>query len=239
MKEQLYTIPVNDAFDKDCECPVCEMYHSLETAAIDFTMGPSYMEDDVRMETDKIGFCADHIKLLYQNQNRLGLGLMLLSHLDNSIKEIEKAAKNGKPSKNGLFKKKEGTSLIKGYIDKLEHSCYICNRMNRMFERYIITFFYLYHNDESFRKKFEQCKGFCAKHYALFYEVAPNHLNGKETEEFIETLNKLYLDNMKRIRDELEWFTDKFDYRYANEPWKNSKDALPRTIQKVNSVWVE
>lgn len=41
MKEQLYTIPVNDEFDKDCECPVCGMYRSLQDAAIDFTMGPT------------------------------------------------------------------------------------------------------------------------------------------------------------------------------------------------------
>ena len=29
MAEKLYTIPVNDAFDADCECPVCEMYMKL------------------------------------------------------------------------------------------------------------------------------------------------------------------------------------------------------------------
>ena len=31
MKEKIYTIPVNDAFDKDCECPLCAMYQELET----------------------------------------------------------------------------------------------------------------------------------------------------------------------------------------------------------------
>lgn len=30
MKEKIYTIPVNDAFDKDCECPLCAMYQELE-----------------------------------------------------------------------------------------------------------------------------------------------------------------------------------------------------------------
>ena len=72
MKEQLYTIPVNDAFAVDCECPVCSMYDSLERDAIEFTMGPSYMEDDIRMETNKIGFCSHHVKQLYKHQNRLG-----------------------------------------------------------------------------------------------------------------------------------------------------------------------
>ena len=56
--EELYTIPVNDAFDLDTECPVCAMQQALEADAIEFTMGPSYMEDDVRMETDRIGFAA-------------------------------------------------------------------------------------------------------------------------------------------------------------------------------------
>ena len=60
MKEQLYTIPVNEAFDEKTECPICSMYHSIEEGALDFTLGPSYMEDDVRMVTDRIGFCDRH-----------------------------------------------------------------------------------------------------------------------------------------------------------------------------------
>ena len=58
MAEQLYTIPVNDAFTTDCECPICEMNRQLERNAIDYTMGPSYMEDDNRAMTDEQGFCA-------------------------------------------------------------------------------------------------------------------------------------------------------------------------------------
>ena len=71
MKEKLYTIPVNDAFSKDCECPVCIMYQELEAAAIDYTMGPSYMEDDIRAMTDAAGFCEKHLRQMYENQNRL------------------------------------------------------------------------------------------------------------------------------------------------------------------------
>ena len=48
MKEKIYTIPVNDAFDKDCECPLCAMYQELENNAVEYTMGPSYMEDNIR-----------------------------------------------------------------------------------------------------------------------------------------------------------------------------------------------
>ena len=89
--EKLYTIPVQDAFNEKSECPVCKMYESLENNAIDFVMGPSYMEDDVRMETDKIGFCKVHIRMMYANQNRLGLGLMLKTHMDKTIKDLEES----------------------------------------------------------------------------------------------------------------------------------------------------
>ena len=47
MKEKIYTVPVNDAFAADSECPVCAMFEQLENDAIEYTMGPSYMEDDI------------------------------------------------------------------------------------------------------------------------------------------------------------------------------------------------
>lgn len=234
MKEQLYTIPVNDEFDKDCECPVCGMYHSLQEAAVDFTMGPSYMEDDIRMETNKTGFCDKHVKLLYKNQNRLGLALILQTHTEQVIKNAEKLARGGR-APGGLFKKRE-TSGVKAYMDDLDASCYICNRMANTFERYLVTIFYLYGSDETFRKKFAACKGFCNRHYAMLYEMAPRQLSGRDCEEFTAVLNRVYIENLKRVRDDLEWFVDKFDHMHANDPWKNSKDALQRTIQKLNSV---
>ena len=32
------------------------------------------------------------------------------------------------------------------------------------------------------------------------------------------------------------WFTKKFDYRNAQEPWKNSRDALPRGMRKMTGL---
>ena len=239
MKEQLYTIPVNDAFGKDCECPVCEMYETLQKNAIDFTMGPSYMEDDVRMVTDRTGFCSNHVKLLYEIQNRLGLALMLKTHMDRSIQEIEKLLQQKQATGGGFFKKKEGLHPVVDFTRSLEHSCFVCNKIRGMFELYLASFFYLYRKEDEFKKKFRASKGFCTKHFGMLYDLAEKHLNGVLLEEFRSELGTLYTENMKRVRDDLEWFTDKFDYRYVNEPWKNSKDALPRTIRKTNSVPVD
>ena len=80
MNEKLYTIPVNDAFNIDCECPLCVMYQELETSTIDFTLGPSYMEDDIRFQTDAAGFCRHHYKQMYDYGNRLGTALILSTH---------------------------------------------------------------------------------------------------------------------------------------------------------------
>jgi len=244
LKEKLYTIPVNDAFGEICECPICLMKKTLESNAIEFTMGPSYMEEDVRFETDKIGFCNHHIHMLYENQNRLGLALMLKTHMDRTIKDIEKLSSNaGKLSSPSIFKKVIASSKkviesssVKSYINELDSSCYICKTMNTTFKRYTATVFTLFVNDCEFRTKFTNSKGFCTTHYGLLYEEAPKYLNGDKLEDFIKTLNTLYLDNVKRVRDDLDWFIDKFDYRFVNEPWKNSKDAVIRSIVKTNSI---
>jgi len=237
LREQLHTIPVNDAFDLGGECPVCNMINELETKSIDFTMGPSYMEDDVRAETSKSGFCQKHMELLYENQNRLGLALIIKSHIDKVINDVEKLSKNNtRIPTPSLFKKQVDNSGVVAYMEDLNSSCYVCDRINGTFDRYIATIFYLYRQEEEFRKKFRECQGFCNQHYGLLYKQASRYLKADKLQDFYKQLNLLYLDNMKRVSDDLEWFINKFDYRYADEPWKNSKDALPRSMNKTNSI---
>lgn len=236
MKEQLYTIPVNEAFDADCECPVCIMMKNLEEDSIEFTMGPSYMEDDIRMETNKVGFCTTHFKKLYAYQNRLGLALILQTHMAEVVKNIESLSKGNKPQAPSLFKRKDSSSPLISYLHKVESSCFVCDRIMRMFDRYLVTIFYLYQRESDFRTKFKSSKGFCLKHYAVLYEKASTELSGSTLNEFIKDLNEVFLSNMHRMEEDIEWFTNKFDYRYANEPWKNSKDALPRTVAKLGGI---
>lgn len=237
MKEKLYTIPVSEAFEVEGECPICSIRKKLETNAIEYTMGPSYMEDDVREATSRLGFCEKHLEQLYKNQNRLGLALILKTHMDKLVRDIEKHSGSGiKLSSPSLFKKKGESSSLVQYLNELEHNCFVCDKVEGTFQRYIATIFHLYHNEESFRKKFSSSKGFCTNHYKVLYSSAQEHLSGTELTDFLKELNQLYLDNMKRVRDDLEWFINKFDYRFADEPWKNSKDALPRSMQKTNSI---
>lgn len=240
MKEQLYTIPVNDAFDADCECPLCYMRKTLEDNAVDYTMGPSYMEDDNRALTDEKGFCDTHIRRLYSEKNRLGLALMLKTHTDKTIKDLKSLSLSKQTaSSSGLFKKNTTASPIGAYIAKLEQSCFICERVENTYQRYFNTVFHLIKKDPGFKNKIKNCKGFCTYHYGELYDGASQWLKGNELEEFLHILNDSYFTNAQRVNDDLEWFINKYDYRYDKEPWKNAKDAIPRTIIKSNHQIVE
>ena len=116
MAEQIYTIPVNDAFDSGCECPMCQMQKDLERNAIEYTMGPSYMEDDNRAMTDKLGFCSHHLRMLYQEKNRLGLALMMNTHMNKTIQDMRALAAKGPAAKAGLFGKNTPNAPVVDYI---------------------------------------------------------------------------------------------------------------------------
>ena len=95
MREQLHTIPVNEAFLSEDECPFCYLQRQTEQRIIRYVGGPgaSYMEPDVRGVTDRVGFCPAHLKKLYDYGNTLGNALMLqtyyLSMLERLRSEIE------------------------------------------------------------------------------------------------------------------------------------------------------
>ncbi|MBQ1193356.1 MAG: hypothetical protein IIX45_04455 [Lachnospiraceae bacterium] len=236
MAEKLYTIPVNEVFEKKCECPVCEIYHNLEKCSLEFTMGPSYMEDDIRAMTDKTGFCKIHSEKLLSMNNRLGMALILKTHTDKVNKDIEKLASNSKVK--GLFKKADNKELL-DYIRELNSSCFVCNRINEVFDRYIATIFHLWKHDSSFKEKYLNSQGFCVEHFGLLMEKAESELSGKAKEEFLLATIRIYNENMTRINEELAWFINKFDYKYKDEPWKNSKDSVPRALTKLNGIVVE
>ena len=248
MPEILYEIPVNDIFDRPCECPVCAMKKKLDDDEVAFAMGPSYMEDDIRLTTDKIGFCAHHMQMMYDFENRLGLGLILNTHMQNIIKNVETLQKKKRNGSKRLFAKDTGSALS-DYIkqttsscficDRIKNTCYVCDHFNATYQRYLDTFFYMYKNSKEFKELFKNSKGFCLEHYGMLYDLAPSHLSGQVLVDFTSDLNETFLTNFKRVQEDVSWFVDKHDYRNKEASWKNSKDSLPRAMTKVNSILSE
>ncbi|MBP5159989.1 MAG: hypothetical protein ILP10_06785 [Lachnospiraceae bacterium] len=239
MKEMLYEIPINDAFDKNCGCPMCYLHNSLTRDTVEFTMGPSYMEDDVRMQTNRLGFCREHVSMLYGHGNRLGLALMLKTHMDEVIDKVEAAQKEGRAASGGFLKKKTAENPVSAYLLTQKESCFMCERINRIFDRYLATVFYMYTHDPGFKGKLEKSKGLCMEHYRLLYELAPQHLKGKDLENFTHDIDEVFLSNLKETRDDVDWYTRKFDYRFKDEPWKNAKDSIQRAMEKTASLYYD
>ena len=239
MQEKIHTIPVNEAFESGDECPFCYMERQVERRTLRFVAGPgaSYMEPDVRYQTDKYGFCPGHMQKLYDYGNALGAALMLQNHYGNLIAELHEAMAAGEaPKKKSLFAKKEPKTEER-YSQKLDRQvreCYICNRMEDTMERYYATFFYLLREPE-FRAKAENSKGVCLRHLAALLE-REDKIPGAQREWFYGTMIPKVEADLIRVKEDLDWFIAKHDYRNAKADWKNSRDAVARTMQKLEGI---
>lgn len=245
MKEQLYTIPLMDAFKSQDECPFCFIERTLEQQSIRFVLGPgaSYMEDDIRAETDQLGFCRLHYKKLYDYGNRLGCGLILSTHMKRKTKELSEKLSSYKPTKISALKrlKKDYTTEsnpVSSWLNTQIQSCYICQHTQNTYNRYLDTFFDLYKKDPEFLLLLKNCKGFCLSHFEDLITAADHKLSVKDREALYSILFPLMLNNMQRVQNDIEWFCDKFDYRNKDADWRTSKDAVQRTMQKLAGGYV-
>lgn len=241
MKEQIDMIPVNDAFLSEDECPFCFLERKAEQNAIRFTAGPgaSYMEPDVREITDKKGFCREHMKKLYDYGNTLGVALMLQTYMAGFLKEIDYEFDNFQmPPKKTLLssKKPAAADPYRQRLQKRVDSCYICDKIDYNMARYYHTFFVML-KDPEFRSRVENCKGFCMRHFAKLLELAEEDLPNAQREWFYETVLPLMKTHMVRVKKDLDWLIAKYDYRNAGADWRNAKDALPRSMQKLQGLY--
>lgn len=227
--EQIYTIPVNEAFeasaaDKSCGCPFCSLYRKLENDELDLILGASMMEPDVRIKTNKTGFCRTHYDMMFVRKNRLGMALTLESHLDQLKKELKDSGFGG-----GM-----GNKPIKR-IGELEQSCYVCERIAFNFEHMVETAVLLWNTDEAFPAKLQAQPYFCLPHYKMFLQYGQSKLPKKKMQEFasqVEAIQEAYLEELS---GDVSWFCKKFDYRYDEEPWYNSKDSVERAMKFLRS----
>ena len=239
MKEQLYTIPLNDAVNADDECPFCYIERSIEQDLIDFVLGSSasYMEADIRDMTDRAGFCRDHFQKMFNYGNTLGNAWILKTHYRRMIGEMQKTFSGFRPGKTSLkdkFKKTEGTgNAIGNWVREKNASCYICSQFKDTYERYMDTFFYLWRQDSDFRDKIKNSKGFCLTHFGDLCEASDSRLSDREKTDFYDTVLPLMEQNMQRVAEDVAWMVEKFDYRNKDADWKNSKDAIQRGMQKL------
>ncbi len=223
--EQIYTIPVNEAFDKvvehpECGCPICVLYRKLQTDELDIILGASMMEPDIRIKTNEQGFCADHYSMMLKRKRMLGIALMLDSHLPEVERRLDGPVLIGnKPA-----------AAVKA-LTELEDSCYVCGRIEKNLSMMIATVAYLFETDFDFRRKYEKIPYICLPHYRRLLDYASKKMSKRNFAEFYEVAHGLEKQYITELRGDVNWFCKKFDYQNEAEPWYNSKDSVYRAIK--------
>ncbi|MDD6485281.1 MAG: DUF6062 family protein [Clostridiales bacterium] len=241
MKEKIYTIPVNDAYDTDCECPLCHLEDQLEREAVDYELGAAMMEADHREQSDKTGFCRRHFEMMFEKPNKLSLALVLDTHLEKIRKELEKfdaAAKKLAKDKPGLFKKSgasDAAAEVSGALSSILDGCMVCEKIDHTMNRYVDVLLYMWANDPAFREKFDRSKGVCLKHFKVLADNACKSLSAKDASQFLSALILKEKSELERMQADIHKFTVKFDYRFKDMEWGTAYDAPIRTIEKITS----
>lgn len=238
-KEKLYTIPLNDAVNAKEECPFCYIERKIEQDMMDFVLGSgsSYMEADIRDLTDRMGFCREHFKKMFDYGNTLGNAWILKTHYMRTINEMKDKFKTYQPAKIGIKEKIRKpdykTNSVSAWVDEREKKCYICNSFEEAYDRYLDTFMVMYGKDADFKDRILNSKGFCLTHFGDLCEYAELHMSEKEKKEFFPAMFALMTENMDRVFEDVAWLIEKFDHLNKDKDWKNSKDANQRGMQKM------
>lgn len=223
MNYHINTIPVWDSFKAGGECPLCTLKEDVEKKLISQYLNEAVMEDSYRADVNKLGFCKQHFIKLYEGSNKLGVALQTHTRFKALLSGLKFTAKSGKDD-------------VK-FIRKQLSTCIVCDVTDFNMQRYYATIPKMYRHEDHFPELIKGGKGFCLGHFADLIEHA--NKAGKSATPFLEEINRVQEQNMRRLEQELNFFCDKFDYRNKDKPWGSSKDSLHRTINKIHGEIIE
>ena len=213
MRNDICTIPVTEIFEVNDGCPICRMRKIIEERMIDYILGDAMMEPDVRIETNKVGFCDKHFEDLYNHKGRLQLALMLQTHIDELKKEIfsDKKAKKG---------------------SKISESCFICEKIEWGMSRLIETVYRTYERESEFRDMFNSQPYFCIKDYERLVSCADKKLLKKQYGSFLENINRIEREHAEKLYKNISKYCNMYDYRNKDkgEDFSDCVDAVERSL---------
>lgn len=229
MRESILTIPINEVFEKKCGCPICSMRDELEQHSVEYIMGAAMMEPDVRIETNKTGFCKIHFEQMRACKNRLSLALMLQTHLQ----ELQKHVFDDKK----FLETKEGKSKRTAEkVGKIVNDCFVCNKIEWGLSRLLGNMFDLYKNEGEFRQLYAEQEFLCLPHYKILMSLTEEMDKDyrKQFREVSAQLVKKYLDELEK---DVSHYCKMYDYRNTGKDadWGNSKDSIERAIKFLTS----
>ncbi len=231
MKIQLETIPVWDALKKDDECFICALMKEAERDGIKYYLSSAIMTPEIRVETNKYGFCTKHFSALAEENKAQSLGLVMDTYYEEN-KKCFYPALDSVISANKVRNAEKGFSnLFKAYEDR-KKGCLICSRMNERLVRYAYTVAALYKDDSDFNKALKESKGFCIHHTKVLFEIAKEALKGDDLLDYYQTLASLLKRNLDRVQADDYYLTQKYKSENKDKPWNGCEDAAKRAVYK-------
>lgn len=218
MRDDICTIPITDIFEVKDGCPLCRMHETVEEHIVSYILGDAMMEPDVRIETNRLGFCDDHFQKMYDHNGRLQLAVMLETH----IKSIAKETLEIKNSAEKNYKSAKETNS----------TCFICDKINWGEKRMIDTIYRCYESEEDFREMFNSQPFYCFKHYEMLMGGINKHTlrkHGKEMSENLTRITRAYADNLS---EKITKYCSMYDYHHAgNTDFGDSRYAVEEIIK--------
>ena len=222
MREDICTIPINDVFGPKDGCPVCRMRDMLEERIAGYITGAAMMEPDVRIETNRLGFCERHFGMIRDTGSRLPVALILQSHL----KEIEETIFPRPGAAPGKKELEAARALGK--------SCFMCENIEKNMDHLFETVLKMWQSEEEFRALYAAQPYLCLPHYARMAEAA-QRMPRKNRAAFLAVTAELGGNALRELEHDVTHFCAMFDYRNGQEDWGNSRDSIERSMHFLTS----
>lgn len=212
MQYHIQTAPIWDAYKQD-GCPLCRLYQARQDRLVKQYLSDNVMDPDFRVASNSKGFCPDHIKMMFDGQNKLGVALQLETRAAALAQLLSPAPTDKKSAKKMSDK-------IHNHI-----GCVICDSLEEVMPRYYMTIAQMFFNEKEFPELFGEAKH-CINHATLLYAAA--EYAGKATGAYLATLTASLKRDLDRTEKELRRFADCFDFKNAGQ--KPDAEAIPRAI---------
>ena len=229
MKPNITTIPITELFEDTDGCPICRMRRMLEEQYVEYITGAAMMAPDVRVQTNRVGFCNRHFSMMVNNGPRLSNALLLQTHIDELRKKVFPKKNTDTPDRKMLAAIREN-----------DGTCYVCDRIERDVLHLLSTVYVQFGQDEELRRQYKAQDYICLDHYALIMANVNKRAMDKRTlAEFYEATNTLSKGYMDTLYDDVTHFTTMYDYRNQGGDYKNSKDSIERAVAFITSYPVD
>jgi hypothetical protein len=218
---------VHDAYGDPGECPLCRLERDAERTYLTSFQHSRVMEPNVRVQTNRQGFCPSHFRKLYDGENKLGLSLVVHTHLR------ELAAEVGSMLDDLVKPGKDTTSAVAAALREQRDSCFICGLLRKDTERYVLTILYLLDKDPEFLPVFRASRGFCIPHFAGALEQASKSMRADRLRRWLAEVVPLMKGSFASLERDLHAFTQLHQAGNVSPGTDLERSALGRTLQKI------